>query len=138
MIQLLKVKRLILAISSLFYLSTAIGANIHFHYCMGELAGWEVGHSRDKECNKCGMETNAAKDSGCCKDEFKHIKLAVDQKSPDIAIYQFHLVESGSLQPGMVSLIYWELQPIYSSLAAPPPLRTSCIATYLRNCNFRI
>ena len=105
---------------------------------MGELAGWKVGHNKEKTCEKCGMETNAAKDSGCCKDEFKHIKLAVDQKAPDIASYQFHLVEIAALQPWIVSPAYWELRQLYSPLPVHPPLRSSCIETYIRNCNFRI
>ena len=75
-----KVKRIILAILSFFYLATATGSSLHFHYCMGQLASWSFSKNEQKECEQCGMEKNLSDDIGCCKDEYKQLKLQVDQK----------------------------------------------------------
>ena len=131
-------KRLILAILSFLYLSTAIGANLHFHYCMGELASWGFGYNKDKECGKCGMDKTAAENSGCCKDEFKHIELDLDQKSPNTAVYKFHVTKSEPILSFSISLTDMENRQSYSSFLTPDPPRSSCVATFIRNCNLRI
>jgi hypothetical protein len=131
-------KRIILAISSFLYLSTAIGANLHFHYCMGKLAGWGLGYNIEEKCGKCGMEKKATQDSGCCKNEFKHVRLKADQKSPHTIVYQFHVAEVRPLQPFAESSTDLTGRQIYPSLLIPDPPRSSSPCTYICICNFRI
>ncbi|MGZ5218454.1 MAG: HYC_CC_PP family protein [Chitinophagaceae bacterium] len=131
-------KRLILAISSFLYLSTAIGANLRFHYCMGELAGWGFGYNKDKVCGKCGMAKKAAEDNGCCRDEFELVKLKVDQKSPNTVVYKFQILETELLQPFIIFPIDLEKREASSSLPVHRPPRSSCTTIYMRNRNFRI
>lgn len=81
-------KRVFVAILSFFYLSTAIGANVYFHYCMDEFAGWSLWHSdNNSACGNCGMDKNESEAKGCCKDDVKQVKLETDQKS--FAVYSF-------------------------------------------------
>jgi hypothetical protein len=105
---------------------------------MGELAGWGFGYNKDKECGQCGMEKKVAEDSGCCKDEYKHVKLKADQRSPNIIVYQFHVEGSESLQPFIIFFPDLEKPQTYSSTLETDPPRSSDITTYIRNCNFRI
>src|SRR5438034_11541801 len=77
-------KKFVVAILALFYLTTSSGATIHLHYCMGKLAEWSFGHSQSDICSKCGMEKKD-NNNGCCKDEFKQIKLVQDQNAPNSA-----------------------------------------------------
>ncbi len=71
-------KKFLVAILALLYMSTSVGATVHMHYCMGKLANWGLGHQESKQCSKCGM-TETGK--GCCKDENKFIKNTSDQKT---------------------------------------------------------
>ena len=89
-------KRFTLAILSFLYLCSIAGANLHFHYCMGKLESWSIGATQNRECGNCGMDKKAAENTGCCTDEFKHIKLQVDQKTNSVLVFQFNSVESGS------------------------------------------
>lgn len=134
----LKVKRLVLTILSLLYLATATGANLQLHYCMGKLAGWGFGSKMDRECQECGMEKNSAEANGCCKDEFKHIQLKIDQKSPNTEAYQFHPATGEYAHALSAATAHLQIEGIiYTHILLQPP-RCSHIATYIRNCNFRI
>lgn len=73
-------KRIIIAILAVLYLGTSTGMTLQLHYCMGELADWELGHNESKTCGNCGMENSYEKDNGCCKDESKFFKNLSDQK----------------------------------------------------------
>lgn len=73
-------KKIIVAILALLYITTSTGATIHMHYCMGELADWGIGHNDSKTCGKCGMDKSDEKDNGCCKDEQKQVKLETDHQ----------------------------------------------------------
>lgn len=45
------------------------------HYCMNKFAGWSLTNVKKEKCANCGM-----KNTGCCKDEKKEIKLTLDQQ----------------------------------------------------------
>ena len=74
----LNMKKFVVSILAVIYLSTSIGATIQFHYCMAKLVGWEIWHREKSKCSNCGMEKKGHK--GCCKDEYKQIKNSDDQK----------------------------------------------------------
>jgi len=74
-------KKFIVAILAMSYLSSSIGATIHLHYCMGKLVEWSFSFNKkdNEKCSKCGMKKNQSK-TGCCKDEHRQLKIEKDQK----------------------------------------------------------
>lgn len=75
-------KKFIVAILAIIYLTVTSGVAMSIHYCMGKVASVDLMHTG----NKCGMTTDG---KGCCKDEFKMVKLEDSHKliSNDIKIY---------------------------------------------------
>jgi hypothetical protein len=132
------VKKFLVAILALVYLSSSAGATLHLHYCMGKLADWGLGQSHSKTCGGCGMEKKDEKDKGCCKDELKFIKNTTDQKTPEATLLLF---QSFSVA---LPVTFFEIPGNkYSSVTedypishAPPLIED--IPVYLRNCVFLI
>lgn len=77
-------KKITVAILAIIYLTVSSGVAMTIHYCMGKIASVDLMHPADK-CGKCGMKTTG----GCCKDEFKIVKLSDSHKliSNDLNIY---------------------------------------------------
>jgi hypothetical protein len=77
-------KKITVAILAIIYLTVSSGVAMTIHYCMGKVASVDLMHPADK-CGKCGMKTTG----GCCKDEFKIVKLNDSHKliSNDINIF---------------------------------------------------
>jgi len=129
------VKKIFIILILFVYGFSSVGATIHYHYCMNELAGWSLVHSKDTECAKCGMKD---KKKGCCKDEHKHFKLKSDyQKS---VIQPIQLFEEPALLTPLVTFIY-HLPNTYRAFPlsnAPPPLILSSRKLLILNCVFRI
>ena len=74
---------------------TSVGATAHLHYCMNEYVGWELSQSeKDNKCGKCGMKD---KNSGCCKEEQKQIKISVDQNDQQAKKTVTHIYFSPAL-----------------------------------------
>lgn len=48
-------KKFLVAILALLYLTTSTGATVHMHYCMGKLIDWGFTHSKKDSCENCGM-----------------------------------------------------------------------------------
>jgi hypothetical protein len=84
------------------------------------------------------MEKKSAENNGCCKDEFKHIKLKVDQKSNKLIVYQFNVVETDSILIFITHPDDLNKQEVFASNLIAHPPRRICIATYIRNRQFRI
>ena len=131
-------KKSIVAILALLYLSTSVGATVHLHYCMDKLVGWNLKHSKSDRCGNCGMsKTNKQKANGCCKDEYKQLKLQSDQKPT--ASYQVMQLLSVAIHPG-----FFEISPIDLPSVAEgnpnshSPPGSKAVPIYIRNCVFRI
>ncbi len=131
-------KKFIVAISALVYMSTSSGAILHIHYCMGKIVDWDLGHNTSKTCGGCGMERSDEKGNGCCKDEHKFIKINTDQK---IAETGFQLIK---LIAVTLPVSFVEILPVsFLSLTKENPIshappRSSGVAVYIRNCVFLI
>ncbi|WP_301928112.1 hypothetical protein [Ferruginibacter sp.] len=131
-------KKIVVAILALLYISTSVGATVHVHYCMGKLAGWELGFAETKTCNKCGMQKSSQKQNGCCNDESHLIQNNTDQR---IAEPAFNFTQS---VPVAMPVSFFELRaPVIFSVTtanpgvhSPPPVST--VAVYVRNCVFLI
>ena len=103
-------KKLFVAILAVLYMSTSIGATIELHYCMGRLVKWSLRYDDNSNCSNCGMEKKHGSAKGCCKDEYKRVKIDKDQNltPKDIrlsqAITEIRLTVSGhSILPLLVS-----------------------------------
>src|SRR5215212_4044330 len=77
-------KKITVAILAIIYLTVSSGVAMSIHYCMGKVSSIDLMHNSEK-CGKCGMK----KTNGCCKDEFKIVKLSDSHKliSNEISIF---------------------------------------------------
>ena len=131
-------KKFIVAILTLLYLSSSTGATVYTHYCMDKLAECGLGNSKSKNCGKCGMEKNDADSKGCCKDEHKFVKNISDQKVVE-ASFQLMKVMGSALTPSYAELpsilisSVTEKNPVSN---APP--RSIGVAVYILNRTFLI
>ena len=130
-------KRIATFILLIIYFVTSTGATMHYHYCMGEVAGSSIWKDTEKKCGKCGMEKEESEDNGCCKDERQWIKIENDQKNNKAQ------PEFSKLEPGEISFVFLISTFFTSQFCLPPGeskarLRSHEIPTYLLNCVFRI
>lgn len=130
-------KKLVVTILSFLYLTSTIGATVHFHYCMDKLVDSGLWHNNDKQCGKCGMEKSQENDNGCCKDEHKQVKLETDHKG--VSAYQLTEPGAAALPVPLFEITDINLPTVTEQIPrshAPP--RSGDIAVYIRNCVFRI
>ena len=127
-------KKILVSILAVFYLTSSVGATIHLHYCMDKFINWSLLNSDGDKCDKCRMK----KDGGCCKDESKLIKNNIDQKIAESAI---QLIEMAAVATP-AAFIYTS-ENYFSSLIleypvshAPP--RNNGVGIYILNSVFRI
>ena len=127
-------KKALVSILAIFYLTSAVGATIHLHYCMDELTTWSLLKADGDKCDKCGME----KDGGCCKDEDKFVKNNLDQRVAESGI---QLIQMAAVV-APVAFIYTS-EHYFSSLIreyptshAPP--RNNGVRIYILNDVFRL
>jgi hypothetical protein len=131
-------KKLLVGVLAFLYISTSVGATVHVHYCMGKLAGWELGIAETKTCEKCGMQKSLQKQNGCCNDDNRLIQNNTDQRITESA---FHFNQPVAI---VVPPSYLELSaPLtFSVIHASPGIHSppfgSTVAVYIRNCVFRI
>jgi hypothetical protein len=123
-------------------MSTAMGANVQLHYCMGKLVEWQLGGEKKDHCSKCGMKKMTAdkrfNKKKCCEDEFKELKLKKDQRAAGN-------VQSLALAPAVISPVTVNALPdiqvislatAFPVAAAPPGLAE--LPAFLLYCNFRV
>ena len=140
------VKRFLVTILALVYLSTSVGATVHMHYCMDKLVSWSFGHEKsDKNsCPDCGIGKTATDKhcgkecNGCCKDEQKQVKLDNDQKVSEVTVYIAQLpLETITPAFSNYSFEYvFSLTQKFPVINAPP--QTGNVSLFVRNCVFRI
>lgn len=131
-------KRVLIAILAILYLTTSIGITLHYHYCMGKLVSWELREETKSRCNKCGMLLKSkSADNRCCKNEWKHFKNDKDQD----------LSETVAKLAGKLLITAIHAQETSSSLALFSPVkflpprvakRSSHYPLNIINCTFRI
>lgn len=139
-------KKFLVTILAIIYLTTSVGATVHMHYCMDKLVAWGLGKekSKVKACPSCGMVKTTTdkhcdkKSKGCCKDEQKIVKLENDQK---ISETSFHLsiIPAEAIIPRFSDYSFeyaYSLTEEYPLTNAPP--RTGSVSLFIRNCVFRI
>jgi hypothetical protein len=129
-------KKFFVSILAIFYLTSSIGATIHLHYCMDKLIEWNLEHSKSDRCSTCGMSKKQI-GKGCCKDEYKQLKLQGDQKTA--TSYQAIQLISIALPSAFLELPFLKLPSIAQGipLSHGPP-QNDGIPLYIRNKVFRI
>jgi len=136
-------KRIAAFILAVIYLSTSMGATVHFHYCMGHLVGWDLADRESRDCISCGMAKERATMGcsvgmkNCCHDEHKHIQNSRAQK-PAQGWAEWKTTPVLAMLPSAG----WNVQVVAAPaithpVANGPPLAYR-IPIFLRNCNFRI
>ncbi|MDP4263675.1 MAG: hypothetical protein Q8941_14200 [Bacteroidota bacterium] len=131
-------KKVIIAILSVLYLSTSSGAMVNLHYCMGRLTNWTLGHDKSDICSKCGMKKSAKNNNDCCKDEHKFLKNNSDQKTAESAFQQAEL-SVAALPASFIEIAFHDFPSLTEEKPvcnAPP--RSNGVATYIRNRVFLI
>src|ERR1700676_2279048 len=121
-------KKFFATILAFVYLSTSIGATIHFHYCMGKYVSWTLSEKEGKSCANCGMQKNTqnpnslSAKSKCCQDEVQRIKTDKDQKTPQAHLQFFKIfAEAHSVHsPALSDNLFSSLAVAFPNSNAPP------------------
>lgn len=135
-------KRFIAVILTFIYLSTAMGANVQLHYCMGKLVKWELGSNKKDLCDFCGMKKDSTSTSidkkKCCEDEYKELKLKKDQRaSENVQPFMFTpFVAAPVTVYALPDIKAVSLATEFPVAAAPPGMAN--VPVFLLHCNFRI
>lgn len=128
-------KKFLVTILALVYISTSTGAVLHMHYCMGKMVDWGFGHNDSKKCSKCGM---VEKSNGCCKDEHKFLKNDTDQKTTGVGFQLIQLL-AVSLPVAFIEISTTGFPSLTEEnpISHAPP-RSGGVAVYILNRTFLI
>lgn len=126
-------KKFLVTILAFIYLGVSSGIAMNIHYCMGKVSSIDLMHNSEK-CGKCGMKLGSA---GCCKDEFKMVKLSDSHKliSNDINISVPVAVINNYYSIFNSEIVFTEIK---SSLKNNSPPVSSGVSLNILLCIFRI
>ncbi|TAJ60619.1 MAG: hypothetical protein EPO58_05000 [Chitinophagaceae bacterium] len=127
-------KKLLVTILAVVYITVSSGATINMHYCMGKLMTVDLKQEQKGTCGSCGMEKVGHK--GCCKDEQKKLQIEKDQKISESSFQFLSFVSDISVPCYFSYSDHSSLSISYPVSHAPPGVET--IPIFIRNCNFRI
>ena len=140
-------RKILVSILAIIYLTASTGATVRLHYCMDKLVEWGLGNmdSNVKACYYCGMARSKTdqhcekENKGCCKDEQRFVKLENDQKISD-ASFKFLQISPDSNTAGYLicSFKYGSTLISEEFLVINSPPQTGNISLFVRNCIFRI
>ena len=131
-------KKIILAILALIYITTSTGIAIRTHYCMGELADWGLGSGKSNICSTCGMKESDEKENGCCKEKHTLIKNTTDQKFTGTVLIMIPVFSVALPSCFIEAHSNNFLSITRGNPANHAPLRSRGVAVYIRNCVFLI
>jgi hypothetical protein len=131
-------KRILVTILTILYMTSATGATVYVHYCMGKFMCASLRHSDGGICGRCGMK-KAMEKKGCCKDEQKTIKASDHQ----LAVASFDFFHPLYITAILSHTAFYR-RPCYSgsveniACANSPPSRWQTCPIYIQVRNFRI
>jgi len=128
-------KQVVAAILFFIYFAVSSGLILSAHYCMDELDSTEISFTTQDTCGKCGMETSDS--NGCCRDEYKVVKIEVDQLVAKVLNTDFSLPLIHHNTTDLLLAPFRNFTPDYTLIAHSPPLLSEQ-ETYIENCVFRI
>ena len=127
-------KRSAVAILAIIYLAISSGVVLNIHYCMGKMSSVKLQAWTPNPC-ACGKKMESKK--GCCKTEFKVVKIEDAQKAA-YADFALHTpVTPLVTELNLLQTPFYNAQPVILPKEHSPPI-LSGQETYLRNCVFRI
>jgi hypothetical protein len=129
-------KKFFAAILAILYMGTSIGATIQVHYCMGRFVEWKLRHNNHSTCSRCGMETKSGSAKGCCKDEYKHIKIDNDQRLSENYVQFNETVAEITPIGSDHSILYSIVAGNFAQINGPPPLWP--VSLGILHCVFRV
>lgn len=126
------VKKVLIVLLAFVYLGVSSGIAMNVHYCMGKIASVELFQQSDK-CGNCGMK----KSDGCCKDEFKIVKLSDTHKivSNNITLLAPLAILNNTFSDFKSDFLFTQ-RSISINNNSPPTPSGSCLC--ILNCVFRI
>ena len=129
-------KKLVLTISFLCYLTVTCGVVVNLHYCMDRLASVHFFGDESDQCGQCGMLLHES--NTCCHDEVKVFKLEQDQNkvstTDNTAVFTTEL----AIEPSpFLNAPFESALGQVSAIINPPPLLSEQ-DTYLQINVFRI
>lgn len=131
-----KVKKFLIAIFATFYLSTSIGAIMHFHFCMDKLVNWDFGQNKQGKCDRCGMNKSGNfQKHGCCNDVFKTFKNQ-DQKITESTVSLSQVSYSAYLPQNELQTLSTSPNTVGRLISIKRP--RSLVAINILNCIFLI
>lgn len=134
-LHLYRMKKAIIAILAILYVTIASGVVVNVHYCMGRIASVAYGYDDHDVCGKCGM--SAAK-KGCCHTEYKLVKLQDEHRLAQAQVTFLELPAETPVHPSLVdfSAVSPAGDAVFLQYHSPPDPRLNTV--YLSNCVFRI
>lgn len=129
-------KKLVLTISFLCYLTVTCGVVVNLHYCMDRLASVHFFGDESDQCGQCGMLLHES--NTCCHDEVKVFKLEQDQNKVSITDYTPVFTTELAIEPSLFLNAPFESElGLVNTFVNPPPLLSEQ-DTYLQINVFRI
>lgn len=129
-------KKLTVAIFSIYYLAVACGITVNFHFCMDRLASVKVFATEGKKCSRCGMDTHES--NGCCRDEVEVVKVKDDHQKAAVLHFELPPLDAIVLIPSdYIDAKTFNIEEKRHFHNHSPPLISSQ-DTYLQNSVFRI
>ena len=129
-------KKIIVSILAVLYMSASSGMTIHAHYCMGKIISVNLGDVDDKshKCTNCGMEER----KGCCDEKQTIIKIEKEHNAVQSSFY-FSTYVSYVALPAFIEVNTSDVTNINSSLLdASGFSRSQTLPIFIRNSVFRI
>lgn len=133
-----KMKNFFVSILTVFYLAGSAAPTFHFHYCMGKLVEWGLGHRKSETCSKCGMDKSEESSNDCCKDKLKQIRIEQEQKKTETIDATRWITTINAIPVTIFDSIFCSAFLIareHNFLHGPPGIGTNI---YIFNCVFRI
>jgi hypothetical protein len=84
-----KMKKVVLAILTLLYITSSVGITLHSHYCMDMPPAKKMDNA-GKNHDNCSSVKIEKRESSCCKFHNKLIKISDDQQLPEQAFTCIH------------------------------------------------
>ena len=137
-------KKALAAILAFLYLSSSIGAILHYHYCMGRLVSIGLLANESKNCSYCGMqkaspaEQNKVYKEECCRDVDRQLIIDKDQRPSNSNFHISKIVFAAHTGDFFtISSAVTLSSRTKDPTRCAPPLSTKRPA-YLLNCTYRI
>ena len=126
-------KKGLIFLLAIIYITLTSGIVVNIHYCMGRVAGVTYGAEAEHRCDKCGMEQK----KGCCGTEHKLVKADSDHifaKSISAPL-TFAALAPNAFPADQFSFTF-SAEHFTARYHSPPDFRSNHLAVY--NSVFRI